>query len=222
MRVLFHSWFCPFSRKIRVVLAEKGLDTELQVEKTWERRNEFLMMNPAGTVPVLLEEDGTIVTDSYAIGEYLEEVYPEVPLMGPSPVNRAEVRRLLTWFDVKFNREVTQYLVSEKVMKRFLGMGQPDSSAIRAAAHNIRAHLDYIGHLADRREWLAGKSFSLADIAAAAHLSVTDYLGGVPWDVNEGAKTWYMRVKSRPSMRPLLKDFVAGLRPPEHYAQLDF
>lgn len=222
MRVLYHTWFCPFSRKVRVALLEKGLEYEMRVEKTWERRTEFLIMNPAGTLPVLLEDDGTIVAESYAIAEYLEEVYPENPLLGLAPVTRAEVRRLLGWFDDKLNREVTQYLVSEKVMKRFLGMGQPDSGAIRCAAHNIRAHLDYIGHLADRREWLAGKDFSLADIAAAAHLSVADYLGSVPWEVNESAKTWYMRVKSRPSMRPILKDFIAGLRPPAHYADLDF
>jgi glutathione S-transferase len=222
MRVLYHTWFCPFSRKIRVALLEKGLDYEMRVEKTWERRTEFLLMNPAGTLPVLLEEDGTIVADSYPIGEYLEEVYPDNPLFGLAPVDKAEVRRLLHWFDVKFNQEVTQYLVSEKVMKRFLGMGQPDSNAIRCAAHNIRTHLDYIGHLADRRDWLAGRNFSMADIAAAAHISVADYLGSVPWEANETARTWYMRIKSRPSVQPLLKDFIAGLRPPDHYAKLDF
>lgn len=222
MRVLYHSWFCPFSRKVRIALLEKRLDFTMQVEKTWERRTEFLMMNPAGTVPVLLEENGTILADSYAIGEYLEETYPDTPLLGNDPVVRAEVRRLLTWFDVKFDREVTRHLVNEKVMKRFLGMGEPDSAAIRCAAHNIRTHLDYVGHLADRREWLAGKSFSMADIAACAHLSVADYLGGVPWEANEAAKTWYMRVKSRPSLRPVLRDVVPGLRPPAHYAELDF
>lgn len=222
MRVLYHSWFCPFSRKIRIALLEKGLSFDMTVEKTWERRTEFLAMNPAGTVPVLMDEDGTIIVDSYAIGEYLEETHPETPLYGPDAQARAEVRRLLTWFDVKFDREVTRHLVNEKVMKRFLGMGQPDSSALRCAAHNIRTHLAYIGYLADRRDWLAGKAFSMADIAAAAHLSVADYMGGVPWETNEAAKTWYMRVKSRPSMRPVLRDAVPGLRPPAHYADLDF
>ena len=222
MRTLYHSWFCPYSRKVRIVLAEKGLNAELKVEKTWERRRDFLALNPAGTVPVLVEEDGLVVADNHAVTEYLEEAYPERNLMGETPQMRAEVRRLLWWFDAKFYREVTNYVVTEKVMKRFLRLGEPDSEALRVAAHNVRIHLDYIAYLADRRDWLAGDRMTLADIAAAAHLSAADYLGAVPWDANERAKGWYMRIKSRPSMRPILKDFVAGLRPPVHYADLDF
>ena len=222
MRTLYHSWFCPYSRKVRIVLAEKGLNAELKVEKTWERRRDFLALNPAGTVPVLVEEDGLVVADNHAVTEYLEEAYPERNLMGETPQMRAEVRRLLWWFDAKFYREVTNYVVTEKVMKRFLRLGEPDSEALRVAAHNVRIHLDYIAYLADRRDWLAGDRMTLADIAAAAHLSAADYLGAVPWDANERAKGWYMRIKSRPSMRPILKDFVAGLRPPDHYADLDF
>lgn len=222
MRTLYHNWFCPQSRKIRVALAEKGLDFLLSFEKTWERRPEFLLINPGGSVPVLVEKDGPTLVDNYAITEYLEETYPERPLMGADGPAKAEIRRLLDWFDVKFNREVTQYLVLEKVLKRFLRMGEPSSEAIRCARHNIRIHLDYVGYLADAREWLGGDEFSYADIAAAAHLSVVDYLGGVPWDANEAAKNWYMRIKSRPSLRPLLKDSVAGLKPPPHYALLDF
>ncbi len=194
----------------------------MRVEKTWERRAEFLALNPACAVPVLIEPDGRQVTENYAITEYLEEVYPDRPLMGRTPEERLEIRRLLDWFDGKFNREVTQHLVNEKVMKRFLRMGEPNSEAIRAAAYNIRTHLDYIGYLADRRDWLGGPSFSLADIAAAAQLSVVDYLGGVPWHSNETAKNWYMRIKCRPSLRPLLKDLVPGLKPPAHYTELDF
>lgn len=222
MRRLYHSWFCPQSRKVRVALAEKGLDFILSFEKTWERRPEFLLINPAGSVPVLVEEDGQVIVDNYAITEYLEEAYPERPLMGDTPAERAEIRRLVDWFDVKFQRDVTQHIVSEKLLKRFLRMGEPSSEAIRCAAHNIRIHLEYIGYLADSRTWLGGDQFSYADIAAAAHLSVADYLGGVPWEINEAAKVWYMRIKSRPSVRPLLKDAIAGLRPPAHYAQLDF
>lgn len=222
MRTLYHSWFCPYSRKARIVLAEKGLEIDLKIEKPWERRREFLALNPAGTVPVLIEASGLVVADNHAITEYLEEAYPERNLMGETPQMRAEVRRLLWWFDAKFYREVTNYVVTEKVMKRFLRQGEPDSEALRVAAHNIRIHLDYIAYLADRRDWLAGDRMTLADIAAAAHLSAADYLGAVSWESNERAKAWYMRIKSRPSMRPLLKDFVTGLRPPAHYADLDF
>ena len=200
MRTIYHLWLDPACRKVRILLAEKGLDFQMKVEKVWERREDFL-----------------------AISEYLEESYPDPSLFdGPDPVYRAEVRRLANWFDFKFRREVTDNLVEEKVMKRFLGLGAPDSAAIRAGKANIGYHLDYIGWLTERRRWLAGDNFSLADVAAAAQLSCLDYLGDVPWERHEQAKDWYARVKSRPSFRPILADRIPGMTPPSHYADLDF
>ena len=222
MRLLYHLPLSPASRKIRIVLQEKALDFTLKVEKTWERRPEFLALNPAGEVPVLIEPDGTVVAESVAIAEYVDEVYRERLLIGINPVDRAEVRRLIAWFDIKMNHEVTENLLGEKLMKRLLGVGQPNSAAIRAGKANIGYHLDYIGYLIERRRWLAGDHFSLADIAAAAHLSAIDYLGDVPWEQHEPAKEWYARVKSRPSFRPILADHIPGVAPPPHYADLDF
>jgi len=222
MRLLYHLPLSPASRKIRIMLQEKTLDFTLKVEKTWERRPEFLALNPAGDVPVLIEPDGTVLAESTAIAEYVDEVYRERLLIGINPVDRAEVRRLVAWFDVKMNHEVTENLVGEKLMKRLLGVGQPNSAAIRAGRANIGYHLDYIGYLIERRRWLAGDHFSLADIAAAAHLSAIDYLGDVPWEQHEPAKEWYARVKSRPSFRPILADHIPGVSPPAHYADLDF
>lgn len=222
MRLLYHLWLSPFSRKIRIMLQEKGLDFSMKVEKVWERREEFLALNPAGEVPVLIEPDGTVLADSGAIAEYLDETYRDKLLLGLNPLDRAEVRRLSAWFDVKMNREVTDPLLNEKFMKRFLGFGQPDSTVIRAGKTNLRYHLDYISYLTERRRWLGGDHFSLADIAAAAHLSALDYLDDVAWDEHEPAKEWYARVKSRPSFRPILADHIPGAPPPRHYADLDF
>ncbi len=222
MRILYHLWLSPYSRKVRVMLKEKNLDFEMKVEKVWQRRPEFLALNPAGTVPVLVEENGAVIADSGVICEYLEESYPERPLIGASALERAEVRRLVCWFDQKFGREVSDNLFGEKIMKRFLGRGEPNSSAIRAGYANIQYHLEYIGWLTERRRYLAGVSFSLADIAAASHLSALDYIGDVPWDAYPPAKDWYARIKSRPSFRPLLADQIPGAPPPTHYADLDF
>ncbi|MSP88537.1 MAG: glutathione S-transferase family protein [Alphaproteobacteria bacterium] len=223
-RLLHHLWLSPFCRKVRVCLAEKGLDFTLRTEKVWERRPEFLVLNPAGEVPVLIEPDGTIIADSDAICAYLDEAYgdPQRPLFGSTPLIGAEARRLVAWFDRKFDREVTQHLVEQKIMKRFLGLGEPDSGAIRAGKANIRTHLDYVGYLTDRRKWLAGDEFTLADIAAAAHLSTIDYLGDVAWEDYPVAKDWYARIKSRPSFRAILTDSIPGAPPPKHYADLDF
>ncbi|MCW0183286.1 glutathione S-transferase family protein [Zavarzinia sp.] len=222
MRILYHQPLSPFSRKVRLALKEKGLEFELRVEKTWDRRPEFLALNPAGQVPVMVEPDGQAFADSVAIVEYLEEVYPDRRLLGFDPAGRAETRRLMAWFDQKFNAEVTLNLLFEKVSKRFYGLGNPDSGAIRVGKQLIGYHLDYIGELSERRRWLAGDEFGLADIAAASHLSCVDYLGDVPWDAHPRAKDWYVRVKSRPSFRPLLGDHVAGMPPPPQYADLDF
>lgn len=221
MRTLFHLWLHPFSRKVRVVLAEKSLDFELQIEKVWERRTEFLALNPAGDVPVLIEKDGTTLANSQVICEYLEEVYPEINLLGVDPVQRSETRRLVSWFDVKFNREVTDNLIGEKLMKQFLKTGEPHAPSVRAGHANIHYHLDYIGFLTEKRKWLAGDNFSLADIAAATHLSAIDYIGDVPWEEHEAARDWYGRVKSRPSFKPLLDDRLPGFTPSSHYEDVE-
>ena len=222
MRILHHLWLSPFCRKVRLVLNEKRLDFQMRTEAVWERNEAFLSLNPVGEVPVLIESDGTALSGSAAICEFLDEVHPEPALIGRQALARAEARRIVYWFDYKFHAEVTKNLVDEKIMKRFLGLGEPASRTIRAGHVNIHHHLDYISYLADRRRWLAGDYVSLADLAAAAHLSCVDYLGDVPWEQHPSAKDWYARVKSRPSFQPLLEDQIPGAAPAKHYADLDF
>jgi glutathione S-transferase len=222
MRLLYHLPLCPYSRKIRLVLLERRLPFELKLEKPWDRRQEYLDMNPAGQVPTLVEENGLIIPDSQVICEYLEEAYPDTALMGRTLAERVEVRRLVAWFDGRFAREVTDNLVGEKYLKRVSARGQPDASALRVGYANLKAHLAYLGWLAENRKWLAGNALSLADFAAAAHMSALDFAGEVDWSQSQGAKDWYARMKSRPCFRPLLADRVAGMDPPAHYGDLDF
>lgn len=204
------------------MLQEKRIPFDMRSERVWERRPEFLGLNPAGMVPVLTEENGLVLADSYAICEYLDEAYPELSLMGRTHAERAEVRRLTAWFDGKFNYEVTQNLLYEKQFKRVLNRGNPDGSALRAGYANLKPHLDYLGWLAETRTWLAGSNLSLADLTAAAHLSALDYIGDVDWSQSEAAKNWYARMKSRPSFRPILLERISGVTPPQHYTDLDF
>lgn len=222
MRTLFHLPLDPFSRKIRIVLAEKKIEVRLVVEQVWRKRPDFLGINPAGEVPVLLEPDGAAIAASQPIAEYLEDIEPSTPLIPGSAVQRAEVRRLAMWFDRKCYDEVTRNLVGEKLKRHLAGEGEPESARIRTGYRNVDLHLSYINLLAERRKWLGGSDFSLADISAAAQISCLDYLGDVPWDDYLEAKEWYARVKSRPSFHPLLEDVVAGQRPVGHYADLDF
>ena len=222
MRTLYHFPLSVPSRTVRLVLAEKKLEFILELERPWERRTEFLAMNHAGEVPVLVEPDGSVLAEPAAICEYLDEVHREPPLLGGNPKIRAEVRRLMGWFDRKFDLEVTRNLVGEKIGRRMSGHGHPDSRLVRLGYAAIHDHMEYITWLSERRKWLAGDSFSLADITAAAHLSALDYINDVPWDEHPAAKDWYARIKSRPSFRPLLADRIAGINPPKHYDNLDF
>lgn len=223
MRLLYHLPLSPFARKVRLVLAEKRLPFELQMEKVWQRRPEYLAINAAATVPTLVDEGGLAVADSAVICEYLEEAYPEsLPLLPKTMPERVEARRLVAWFDGKFATDVSRNLLGEKFMKRVLGHGNPDAGALRAGYANLRHHIEYIGWLAETRRWLAGDEMSLADFAAAGHLSALDFASDVDWSISEPARDWYARVKSRPSFRPLLQDQVPGVTPPAHYADLDF
>lgn len=230
MITLLHFPLSVTSRFVRLILGECEVTPDLVEERVWERREEFLILNPAGTLPVLIEDGGAAVCGAWAASEYLDETrgfaLAERRLLPPGAEQRGEVRRLTEWFAMKFDGDVTGYLVEEKVVKRERarngGNGAPDSSALRAARANIRTHLYYIQHLIAERNWLAGERMSYADLAAAAALSVADFLGEVPWQEAGEAKDWYMRVKSRPAFRPLLADQVRGVKPPDHYADLDF
>jgi glutathione S-transferase len=222
MRVLYYMPLSPYARKVRLVLAEKRLPFELRLEKVWQRRQEYLELNPAGTVPTLVEDNGLIVPDSSVICEYLDEAYPECSLMGRTLAERIEVRRLAAWFDGKFAAEVTQNLYGEKYLRRLTRRGNPDPGAIRTGYTAVRYHLDYIGWLAETRKWLAGSALSLADFAAAAHLSTLDFIGELDWSIAPAAKDWYARMKSRPSFRAILADRVSDTTPPTHYDDLDF
>ena len=230
MSQLHHHPFSAKSRYVRLVLAEYDETVEFIEEKPWLRVPALLQMNPAGTLPIFIDDNDTVVSGGSVVAEYLVETkgarMGEVRLMPAHAADRAEVRRLVEWFSQKLHGEVTNYLVTEKVYKRRMGPGEgsnsPDPAALRAARANIRYHLQYIGYLAGRRNWLAGRELSLADFAAAAEISCIDYLGEVPWEADETAKAWYARVKSRPSFRSLLADTLRGVPASTHYADLDF
>ena len=230
IRLLHYPLSVP-SRFVRLILGECEITPELVEERFWERREDFLLLNPAATLPVLVEEDGPAIAGAWAVSEYLDETrgfaLNDRRLLPANADERAEVRRVTEWFVTKFDDEVTSYLVEEKVIKRERARtgnnsGAPDSSLLRAARANIRTHLHYVEHLIAAKNWLAGDRMSYADLAAAAALSVADYLGEVPWQESGEAKVWYMRLKSRPAFRPLLAEQVRGMKPPAHYPDLDF
>ncbi|MFV0335414.1 MAG: glutathione S-transferase family protein [Tropicimonas sp.] len=221
MNRLYHVPLSPFCRKVRLVLAEKKIEVELVEERYWEQDPDFLRRNPAGKVPVL-RMDGMTMSESQAICEYLDEVVPDPPLLPKTAQDRYEVRRLCAWFDDKFHHEVTANLLYERVNKKLTKQGYPESRNVKAGAKAIKYHLDYMTWLLDQRRWLAGDQMTLADFAAAAHISALDYISDVDWNRSANVRDWYAKIKSRPAFRRLLADQVPGFPPSRQYADLDF
>ncbi len=221
MNTLYHYPLSPFSRKVRLCLGEKKIEVGLVEEKYWEQDPDFLRRNPAGKVPVL-KMDGRTMSDSVAICEYLDETHPTPALFPKTADARCEVRRLVGWFDDKFYHEVTSKLIGERVYRKVMGTGYPDSTNVKAGAKAVKYHLDYMARLLDERRWLAGNDMTMADFAAAAQLSCLDYTSDVDWNRHEVLKDWYAKIKSRPAFRSILADEVPGFQPAAHYADLDF
>lgn len=221
MNRLYHFPLSPFSRKVRLSLAEKKIEVELVEERYWEKDSDFLRRNPAGKVPIL-KMGGRTLSDSTAICEYLEDAHPTPALLPTSAEGRYEARRIVAWFDDKFHSEVTSKLLGERVFRKVMGTGYPDSTNVKEGARAIKHHLDYMATLLEQRRWLAGNDMTLADFAAAAHLSCLDYISDVDWNRSETVKDWYAKIKSRPAFRSVLADQVPGFPQPSHYADLDF
>lgn len=224
-RSLHHFPLDPASRQVRLALGEKRLLFSEVSERYWEPKASLEAMNPSGLTPILVELQGAqrlVICESRAILEHLEEQYPQPDLLGNDPATRAEARRLVQWFERKFDNEVNAYILYEKMDKRLLGLGAPDMANLRQGRESLRAHMTYLESLLANRDWLAGPRLSQADFAAAAHISVIDYFGDMPWREFSAAKTWYMKIKSRPCFRPLLADRWPGLAPSGHYDNLDF
>ena len=220
---LYQFPLCPFSRKVRLLLAEKGIGFELWRENPWDMRDEFVAMNPAARTPVAKNEERQItLVDSRAICEYFEETVDKNPMINGTATTRAEIRRLVALFDENFFGDVTGPLLHERMKKRLVYRQSPDSRVLREAMKLAHEHLYYIDYLVDTRPWLAGATMSLADLAAAAQISVADYLGGLDWTGHEQAKSWYSVFKSRPSFRPLLAERMEVIQPPAHYGDVNW
>jgi glutathione S-transferase len=220
---LYQFPLCPFSRKVRLLLGEKAVAYNLVTEFPWEERDEYFDINPTGMTPALTDpEKGIKIADSRAICEYIDETVEAAPMMNGPSLYRAEIRRLVAWFDERFFIDVTAPLMQERLRKRVIYRSPPDATVLREAMRAANAHLDYIDYLIDTRSWLAGATMSMADLAAAAQISVADYLGGIDWQGHEQTRAWYAMFKSRPSFRPLLSERMGNIPPPSYYEKVDF
>ena len=225
--ILFHQPLDVASRFVRLVLAEYRVEADLAVERVWQRRREFLALNPAATVPVLQMDEAVLVGPTPIVG-FLAEARPDrgAPLLPRDPADRAEVRRLLDWALILMEADASAVLVLEKALKRQIpadqGGGSPDTQGMRIARDTLGWHLSYLAHLLAGNDWLTGERLTLADLAFGAALSSLDYLGEITWADHAALRAWYARLKSRPSFTPILAERVTGVIPPAWYDDPDF
>jgi glutathione S-transferase len=202
---------------VRLALSEYGLPVQLVVERVWKRREDFLLLNPAGTIPVLVVEGIGPAPGASVIAEYLDEVYGsdlgDRRLLPRATNLRIEVRRLTSWFNDKFFADVSGPVTNERY-KQYMPLeaagGSLDHAALRETREVLPDHLAYIGSLLSKHEWLASDQLTYADLAAAAHLSAAEYLGDMPWPEDGSAKRWYARIQSQPSFQSILTDARRG------------
>ncbi len=219
---LYHYPICPLSRTIRVLLTEKKLSFYPVIEIFWERREKYVRLNPMANVPLLVAKPNLVIADIYAIIEFLEEEHQDIVLIHGSPQEKAEIRRVMAWFNNKFYNEVVGLILNEKIYNFFKSGTDADHKLLTVARQNLAYHMRYLQFLLSRRNWIAGNEMSLADIAVACQLSSLDYLGEINWNNYPVAKDWYAIIKSRPSFRDILQDMLSGFRPAAHYRELDF
>ncbi|MFT5774745.1 glutathione S-transferase family protein [Hyphomonas sp.] len=224
MKRLYHWPLDPAGRLVRLVLAEKGEAFDLFESTPWAPHPDVSALAHGAVAPALVEtgpEGKTFACGTRAICEQMEELKPTPALLPEDPNERAEARRLWAWVEAGCE-EVTDKLLTERVMQWVRRDRQPDSEKLRRGAHALRGRLTFLNGMVELNGYMAGRTLSLADLSAAAHLSAYDYFGDVEWDAVPDLKTWYARIKSRPSFRPLLSDRIEGTRPVAHYADLDF
>ena len=221
MITLYHYYLCSSSRYIRLILEEQKIKYETQLENYWKPQKDFLQLNPAGHLPVIVNEENFPVIGANACIEYIKDLEVKNRLFVDDYREKAEINRLVHWFDVIFKKEVFDPIIYEKVFSGILDNITPNSENIRAALNNLDFHIEYFNYLLNSKNYFIKDDLTFLDFLAAANFSVLDYLGLLNLKDYENIKEWYFKIKSRPSFKTLLKDQIVGLNPHENYKIID-
>ncbi len=223
MQLLYHHPVCPLSRQARIYLTEFNKEFRLVKEGYGSKEGLLIKLNPIGELPILhLDSIDYYLVGIYSIIEYMLDTQENFYFMPQDVMDRAEVRKYINWFNSKFYREVSKILVNEKIIRLLMHQGAPRSNYIMLAKSNLSKHFNFLTNLLEKNTYIMSEKISCADIAAAAHISVIDYLGEINWDSWVTLKEWYSIIKSRPAFQPILQDRIAGFLPSRDYSNLDF
>jgi len=221
MITLYHYYLCSSSRYIRLILEEHKISYQTQLENYWKPQNDFLELNPAGHLPVLVNEENFPVIGANACVEYIKDLELRSNFFVDNYKEKAEINRLVHWFEVIFKKEVFDPIIYEKVYSRIVENITPNSENIRAALQNLDFHIQYFNYLLNNKNYFIKDELTYLDFLAAANFSVLDYLGLLNLKNHDNIREWYFKLKSRPSFRTLLKDQIVGLNPHENYKNMD-
>ena len=221
MFILYHYYLCRSSRYTRLILEEHKIAYDTQLENYWKPQKDFLKLNPAGHLPVLVNEENFPIIGANSCVEYIKDLELTPKLFVDDYKEKAEINRLVHWFDVIFKKEVFDPIIYEKVFSRIVDNITPNSENIRAALDNLDFHLQYFNYLLNSKNYFINDELTYLDFLAAANFSVLDYLGLLNLKSYSNLREWYFKVKSRPSFKTLLKDQIIGLNPHENYKNMD-
>ena len=221
MITLYHYYLCSSSRYVRLILEEHKISYQTQLENYWKPQKDFLQLNPAGHLPVLINEENFPVIGANACVEYIKDLELRSNFFVENYKEKAEINRLVHWFEVIFKKEVFDPIIYEKVYSRIVENITPNSENIRAALQNLDFHIQYFNYLLNNKNYFIKDELTNLDFLVAANFSVLDYLGLLNLKSYENIREWYFKVKSRPSFKTLLKDQMVGLNPHENYQKID-
>jgi len=199
----------PNPRRARMFIAEKGLEIEtreVSMVKGEQLSEAFRAINPRATIPVLVTDEGTALTENIAIASYLEEIAPEPPLMGTGP---DETARVLMWNAIAESQGGQPigeaFRNSHPAMKGRALPGPLDLPQIPELAERSLTRVDAFFELLEERLseslWLAGEAFSLADITAFVFVDFARVIKRRIPEANSASLDWFERIRARPSAR---------------------
>lgn len=198
MMVLYSGTTCPFSQRCRFVLYEKGMDFEIKDIDLFNKPEDISVMNPYGTVPILVERD-LILYESNIINEYIDERFPHPQLMPADPIMRARTRLFLHNFEKELFVHVS---VLEDRSKR------SDEALLNKTRAIIRDRLSQIAPLMVKNRYMLGDEFSMLDVTMAPLLWRLDYYGIDLPKLAAPLQKYAERIFSRPA-------FIEALTPSE-------
>jgi glutathione S-transferase len=194
--------FGPNPRKVRMYMYEKGLElplVDIDLFGGENRRPPYTERNPGGQIPSLELNDGSVIAETVAICEYLEEKHPSPPLIGATPEQRAETRMWIRRIELG----ITEFVYAGFRYAEGLQLFQNRLLCLPEAADGMkqkgRAGMEWIDPLLEGKAYICGDRFSLADIVLYCALDFGISVGQPIPDGLDNLKAWFKRIDSRPS-----------------------